>query len=247
MTEAAPPFPDPASHAIFLDFDGTLVDFAEDPEAVTLDTPVRETLDRLHTRFSGALALVSGRAVASLDRLTAPLRLPAAGVHGLEMRVRDTVTTNEEEAARLKPARALLEREMGDGERIRVEDKGGAIVLHYRGAPEAADRARTLAEAAAGEDVGLVATSGHAIAEIRPKAITKAGAIAMLLDHAPFAGRLPVFLGDDVTDEDGFRAAQDAGGYGIKVGEGETAARYRLASIAAVHEWLASGCAETGA
>ena len=238
MQQTPPPAPDPASDALFLDFDGTLVEFADDPEKVAVSPDLRATLSSLTQCFDGALALVSGRAIASVDRLLAPLDLPIAGVHGLEFRCGASLESNAREQDRLIPARAHVHAAIGAHDPIRVEDKGGAIVLHFRTAPEAGERARAIAREAASLDEGLVAVAGHAIAEIRPSAITKAGAILRFLQTRRFAGRRPIFVGDDVTDEDGFRAASDAGGFGIKVGPGETAARYRLADVAAVHEWL---------
>lgn len=241
MADIHPPPIDPAGDALFLDFDGTLVEFADHPDAVKVQPTLIDTLDALSGRLDGALALISGRAISSIDRQTAPLRLPAAGVHGLELRHGDErIRRNEAEAARLAPARAHIAGLLSETDEIRVEDKDGAIVLHFRTAPHSAGRARAIATAAAGCNDGLVAVDGHAIAEIRPKAVTKAGAIVELLKRDPFAGRRPIFVGDDVTDEDGFRAASRAGGFGIKVGPGETAATYRLADVAAVHAWLAA-------
>lgn len=239
MHHEQPPAPDPRRDALFLDFDGTLVGFADDPEAVDVPPRLLSTLTALAASFGGALALVSGRAIASIDRLLAPLRLPVAGVHGLEVRVADEIRSNAAEARRLEPARRRIAELLPPGDPIRIEDKGGAIVLHFRGVPEAGDRARRIAEEAAAEDQGLVAVGGHAIVEVRPRAITKAGAIRAFMQSPPFAGRRPIFVGDDVTDEDGFAAAVALGGYGIKVGPGETAALHRLADVAAVHEWLA--------
>jgi trehalose 6-phosphate phosphatase len=233
-----PPVPNPTRHALFLDFDGTLVGFSDDPEAVHVPAGLVATLDRLARVFGGALAIVSGREIASLDRLLTPLSLPAAGVHGLQMRRDGQIESNAAEAARLAAARTSIATAIGPGDPIRVEDKGGAIVLHYRGVPEAADRACAVAEAAAATDGGLVAVPGHAIVEVRPRAITKAGAILRFMERPPFAGRNPVFVGDDVTDEDGFRAAIEAGGHAVKVGPGKTAASYRLADVAAVRAWL---------
>ncbi len=246
MPEEPPPPADPSRHALFLDFDGTLVDFADDPEAVSVAPALVADLKRLLLRFDGALALVSGRAIASLDRLLAPAKLPIAGVHGLEIRRNGSIESNAREAARLEPARRHLRSAIGEGDRISVEDKGGAIVLHFRTAPSEADRAREIAAKAASASPGLVAVDGHAIAEIRPKAITKAGAIGSFMDAPPFCRRLPVFIGDDVTDEDGFVAVEKAGGFAVKVGSGRTAARYRLADVTAVHAWLHSTAADTG-
>ncbi|MGN6550519.1 MAG: trehalose-phosphatase [Pararhizobium sp.] len=238
MHHEQPPAPDPDGDALFLDFDGTLVGFADDPEAVDVPARLISTLRALATRFGGALALVSGRAIVSIDNHLAPLRLPIAGVHGLEFRRADEIRSNAAEAQRLEPARRRIAALLPPGDAIRIEDKGGAIVLHFRGAPDMAGRAREIADAAAAEDAGLVAVGGHAIVEVRPRAITKAGAIRAFMDEPPFAGRRPVFVGDDVTDEDGFAAVAALGGYGIKVGPGETGARHRLADVAAVHDWL---------
>lgn len=246
MTEISPPIAEPSRHALFLDFDGTLVGFADDPDAVEVPAGLVASLDTLATRFEGALALVSGRRIDSLDRLLAPLRLPAAGVHGLQMRYADTTQSNAAAAGHLEPAREFLKAEIGPADPIRIEDKGGAIVLHYRAAPQAGERARAIAGAAAALSGELVAVGGHAIVEIRPRAITKAGAIRAFLERPPFAGRNPIFIGDDVTDEDGMAAAEAIGGYGIKVGPGETVARYRLDDIAAVHHWLAALAASDG-
>lgn len=238
MPEESPPSADPSQHALFLDFDGTLVGFADDPEAVEIAPGLAADLMRLGVLFGGALALVSGRSIASLDRLLAPARLPAAGVHGLEFRRADRVESNAREAARLAAARRHVMAAIGPDDPIGIEDKGGAIVLHFRRFPGEADRARGIAAEAASTDRELVAVDGHAIAEIRPRAVTKAGAIGRFMREAPFSGRLPVFVGDDTTDEDGFRAVMGAGGFAVKVGAGETAAGYRLADVPAVHAWL---------
>lgn len=238
MPEESPPLADPSQHALFLDFDGTLVGFADDPDDVEVPPELVASLSRLADRFEGALAIVSGRAIDSLDRLLAPVRLPAAGVHGLQLRRADTVESNAREEVRLESARRHVRSAIGPGDPIGIEDKGGAIVLHFRVAPGEADRAREIAAEAAATDPALVAVDGHAIAEIRPQAVTKAGAIEAFMRAPPFSGRLPVFVGDDVTDEDGFRAVTSAGGFAVKVGPGETAAAYRLSGVPAVHAWL---------
>jgi trehalose 6-phosphate phosphatase len=239
-----PPAIDTDSDALFLDFDGTLVDFALRPEDVEVPPGLVDALAQSHQRLGGALALISGRALASVDSLLGTLRLPAAGVHGLELRRETTIESNDEEARHLEPARRVIRAQISEGDPIRVEDKGGAIVLHFRGAEAQEDRAWQIAEQAAATDEGLVPVKGHAIAEVRPRAVTKAGAILRLMEAAPFAGRRPIFAGDDVTDEDGFRAAQAAGGYGVKVGSpehpggGVTDAHYGLPDVPALRSWL---------
>lgn len=241
MTEdTAPPRLDPSRHALFLDFDGTLVDFAPTPDAIEVRPGTTEMLARISERLGGALALISGRRVADLDRFLSPLVLPASGVHGQEMRatageaLRVSPPSPELDAARARIAEALR-----PDDPIALEDKGGSLVLHFRRHPEEHGRAGTLARQAVEGLDALHAVEGHAIFEVRQKGVSKAGAIVSLSGYSPFAGRLPVFIGDDSTDEDGFRAAADSGGFGIKVGAGETAARYRLADVAAVHGWLA--------
>lgn len=235
-----PPPIDPNHDALFLDFDGTLVEFALRPEDVEVPAELLVALESAHQRFGGALALVSGRALSSIDSLLQPLQLPAAGIHGLELRRDCIVESNLQEAQRLQSARRVLAAHILADDPIRIEDKGGAIVLHYRGELSLHDRAQRIATLAAQSDDGLVAVSGHAIAEIRPRAITKAGAILRFMQRAPFEGRRPIFAGDDVTDEDGFEAVQSLGGFGIKVGSAQdvTKAHHGLKGVQALRSWL---------
>jgi trehalose 6-phosphate phosphatase len=238
---------DPERHALFLDFDGTFVDFAPEPDAIQLRPGAKELLKAVHERLGGAMALVSGRQVANLDRHLHPLRLPAAGVHGHELRVTRGIMRPSRGSADLGTARARLLRLFGPRDPILFEDKGMALVLHFRKAPDQATRAEELARRAA-EGLGEVrVVAGNNIFEIRPTGIHKGMAVAELLQHPPFAGRLPVFVGDDTTDEDGFEAAEACGGFGVKVGEGETAARFRLTDISAVHDWLSEAAGKTRA
>ena len=121
-----------------------------------------------------------------------------------------------------------------------MEDKGAAVTLHYRRRPElAAETAATVEKALAGQK-GFHALKGKMVVEVKPEGADKGGAVRALMATEAFAGRVPVYLGDDVTDEDAMRAAADLGGFGIKVGEGETVARHRLESVGEVHEWLAA-------
>ncbi len=123
---------------------------------------------------------------------------------------------------------------------ILLEDKGGALVLHYRAHPkEKAPRRRPLPSSAAKSLADLSVIGGHDIFEIRQRGVNKARALDLFMVIPPFVGRVPVFVGDDATDEDGLQAAETAGGFGVKVGPGRTAARYRLADVTAVHRWLA--------
>jgi trehalose 6-phosphate phosphatase len=234
----APPQLDPAVHALFLDFDGTFVDFAPTPDSIKLRLGSRELLERLSRRLNGALAMVSGRRIADLDRFLAPLVLPASGVHGQEFRpspgdFRERPPTPDLDVARRRLSAALTS---DDG--LLIEDKGGALVLHYRLNPEKRGRAKALAQMAAAGLDDVVVVEGHFIFELRQRAVTKAVAIKLFADVPAFRKRCPVFVGDDTTDEDGLREAERVGGFGVKVGAGETEARYYLPDVSAVHAWL---------
>lgn len=244
MNQNAPPALDPARHALFLDFDGTFVDFAPEPDAIRLRPGSTGLLKRVSQRLGGALAVVSGRRIADLDRFLAPLELPAAGVHGQEFRPCPGDFRRAAPTPQLDEARRRLA-ELDAGDPLFLEDKGGALVLHFRRHPEQRGRAERLAHAAVAGLSGLHAVEGHAIFEIRQRGISKALALGLFAPLPPFSGRLPVFVGDDTTDEDGFRAAAAAGGFGVKVGAEPTAAQYRLADVSAVHRWLA-GTGEGG-
>lgn len=233
-----PPVLDPALHALFLDFDGTFVDFAPTPDAIRLRLGSRELLERLSRRLNGALAIVSGRRIADLDRYLAPLELPASGVHGQEFRagpgdMRERPPTPDLDVARRRLSAALKPE---DG--LLIEDKGGAVVVHYRLHPEKRGRAKAVATGAASGLDDVMVVEGHFIFEIRQREVTKAVAIRLFADVPAFRKRLPVFVGDDTTDEDGLREAERSGGFGVKVGPGETQARYYLHDVSAVHAWL---------
>lgn len=238
MSLDVPPPLDAARHALFLDFDGTLVDFAPTPDEIVLRPGSRELLQAVSDRLGGALAIVTGREIANLDRHLDPLRLAAAGVHGNQARLAGRDIEAVPPSPDMEAARRRLLEAVPPGDRLRLEDKGAAIVVHFRGAEEEAGRAEAIARAAAAGLEGVEIVPGHAIFELRQKGVHKGGAILALLKRPPFSGRLPVFVGDDRTDEDGFRACVEAGGFGVKVGPGETAARWRLADISAVHDWL---------
>jgi trehalose 6-phosphate phosphatase len=227
--------------ALFLDVDGTLVEFADRPDTVRPDADLRRRLPALADRLGGALALVSGRAIESLDALFQPLRLPSAGLHGLERRGADGRVhrlagrfPDDVRAmldARLRAARA-------DGGLV-LEHKGATVAVHWRGAPDLAPAARDAAASALaclGPD--WQALEGACVVELKPAAATKGDAVRAFLATPPFAARVPVYVGDDVTDADGIAAAEAMGGVGIAVGT-RVAARYRLDSPAAVRAWLA--------
>ncbi len=238
--KSAPPSLDPRRHALFLDFDGVLVEIAPTPDAVRVEPALLELLGYLSLRFDGALAVISGRRIADIDTFLAPLLLPASGVHGQEVRTSSGEIRTKAPSPQIAEARHRLQAEVGPGDRLRLEDKKAALVLHFREHADQAERARALAEEATDGLGDLHVVPGHAIAEIRERGVDKAGAIRTMIAAPPFSGRPPVFVGDDVTDEDGFQEVARSGGFGVKVGPGDTAAAYQLPDVAAVHRWLAT-------
>lgn len=241
---AALPLPDPdARWAFFLDVDGTLADIAPAPTDVAIADHARDTLSRLAAGCDGAVALVSGRPITDLDRLFAPLTLPAAGLHGLERRdSQGKVTRAEVDTRFLEVARARLNGFVGDHPGTIVEDKGLTLALHFRQAPAAeAECAGLMAELLDGSAGTMVLQHGKMVIELRPAGNDKGAAVAAFMTEPPFAGRLPVFVGDDVTDEAGFGTINAMDGISIRVGDGTpTCARHDGASVAAIHDWLAA-------
>jgi trehalose 6-phosphate phosphatase len=229
-------------HAIFLDLDGTLIEFAPQPRAVTVDAPLLRLLELLMRRCGGALALVSGRSIETLDTLLAPLRLPASGLHGYERRAASGVRSRHAppSAQALAHARRLLAQLAQQDPRVRLEDKRFALALHFRGAPqlerELVDAARTIA---AQVDGGLGLLIGPQVVELAPQGVSKASGIAEFMHEAPCAGRRPLFVGDDATDEVAFEWVNAAGGLSVAVNaSGHTAALTRLRSVREVRTWL---------
>ena len=228
--------------ALFLDFDGTLVDIAPRPEAVRVDAALPARLVAAGDRLAGALAVLSGRPIADIDRLLAPLRLPAAGVHGLEVREHPggPVTAAAASSSGLAAVRAVLAAAGLPGAGIRVEDKRVALAVHFRDAPERGAEVRSLLTEAIAPHPALHLVAGKMVVEVKPAGVDKGTALMNFLARPPFLHRVPVMIGDDVTDEDGFRAALALGGRAIKVGPGDSLATERLADVAAVHELVAA-------
>ncbi len=223
--------------ALFLDFDGTLVAIADTPEAITVAPALVPLLHDLHQLLGGALAVVSGRQIDALDRFLAPLRLPAAGEHGVQRRSAGGPIDERRapDLARVLEAANELAR-MHEG--LLVERKHAAVALHYRLAPrlEAACRDAMLRVIDGQPQFELL--HGKFVFEVKPAGINKGVAIDAFMHEAPFLGRVPVFAGDDTTDESGFAIVQPRGGMAIKVGSGPSRAWHRLDSPHAVHQWL---------
>jgi len=226
--------------ALFLDVDGTLLEFHDDPAAVAVAAPLRQKLLALHHALDGALALVSGRALADLDRLFGqPWAM--AGLHGLELRRADgtrrelAVDPSIHDLLRQRAQR--LARTLGG---VQMEDKGIAIALHCRRHPDRYDTLLAAAAELADSFAGYELQAGNLVTEIKPEGMDKGRAVGTLLEYPPFHGRRPVYLGDDLTDEHAFEAVVRRDGLAVRVGDRTpTAARFTLPSPAAVQHWLA--------
>lgn len=228
--------------ALFLDFDGTLVSLAAQPELVEVPQGLAGTLAELHRRLNGALALVSGRRLLDLDGFLAPLLLPAAAEHGAQRRTADGLMISAPPAdlgQLLQAAEGLVARHPA----LKLERKNLAISLHYRQAPELEDVCLQVMREALERSPGIELMQGKCVIDLKPEGFSKGTAIEFFMTETPFAGRIPVFAGDDVTDEAGFEAVQRIGGYAIKVGPGPTLAQHRCASVSQLAAWLQSAVA----
>jgi trehalose 6-phosphate phosphatase len=234
--------------ALFLDFDGTLVALAPQPELVAVPAGLTSTLAALYRQLDGALALVSGRALLDLDGFLAPLQLPAAGEHGAQRRTAEGLLISAPATDLryvLQAANDLQQQYPG----LKLERKNLALSLHYRHAPELEALCLQVMRDAVDRSAGIELMQGKCVIDVKPMGFSKGTAIASFMNEAPFAGRMPLFAGDDVTDEAGFEQVQRLGGNAIKVGVGPTLARYRCASADHFFEWLQSASSvfpETG-
>ena len=235
--------PVPGSCACFFDIDGTLVAIGPSPIRVRVDRGLRRALERLHASTGGAVALITGRSLADVDRLFPGNRLPAAGQHGVERRsATGRVSRHRFPAHRLDTARHRLADIVARSPGLRLEDKGLSLALHYRGAPRLGGYAHRVARTLVARlGASYCVQSGKRVVEIRPGGKDKGQAIREFMAERPFRGRTPLFLGDDATDEYGFAMVNRLGGCSIKVGPGPTTARWRLRNVAAVRSWLLDG------
>jgi trehalose 6-phosphate phosphatase len=222
--------------AIFTDFDGTLVEIADTPDAVSVPETLAQQLAHAVRELDSAFAVLTGREIADIDRYLAPLHLPIAGAHGTQRRRADGVVETADPAVILAAeeiAQAVSPLVVSNPSLL-LETKEGAVALHYRQAPELEAAVRIAMEEAVHSVTDFTLVEGKMVLEARPRAVSKGEALRAFMREEPFLGRTPIFIGDDVTDEDGFIAAQDLGGVGIKLGEGNTAARMRIANVASV-------------
>lgn len=237
---AAPPVPQLSRVALFADLDGTLAPLQATPGSVKPDAARRRLLDALSQALSGRFAVISGRALDDLDRVLEGRVRALGAVHGLVRRTAaGVVTAARPDARTLRAREALLDFARAHGNLL-VEDKGPAVALHYRGAPQAAEACRDLADRLAAK-LGLCVQQGDMVVELRRQGGDKGEAVEAFISEAPFAGFTPIFLGDDLTDEAGFRAVQRHGGFGVIVGPRRpTSATYSLADVEAAQAWLRS-------
>jgi len=238
MSESAP---NTRGWALFLDVDGTLLELAETPQGVHVPTTLKHLLEAVRWRLDGALALVSGRSLANLDNLFSPLRFIGSGVHGCERRTADGhVLRPEVDAAVIARVHGDLAEFVRGHEGLLLEDKHYALAVHFRRAPEMRDEVyRVMNEVLLQLGPSFALQAGKSVLELRPGAWTKGSSITSFMQEAPFAGRTPVFIGDDVTDEDAFAVVNEMDGVSIRVGQAAaTCAKHRLGSVSEVLRWL---------
>jgi trehalose 6-phosphate phosphatase len=245
MDDRAPP----ASRdwCLFLDVDGTLLDISDTPSDVHVDDRLKALLMRVSECLHGALALVSGRSIASIDALFAPIRFPAAGLHGVERRTASgEIQGADFSDPRLDHARTLFALFVASHPGTLLEDKGRSLAVHFRLAPAAEERARATVKAEA-ETLGAAfhVQEGKMVLELKPRGFSKGTAVAEFMREAPFANRTPVFAGDDLTDEAGLRAVEKLGGISIAVG-GRIAGAWCMQNPAVLRRWLESIAALDG-
>ena len=237
MTQALPP--PSLEWCLFLDVDGTLIELSDTPLETSADSALKTLLGDVAERLGGAVALVSGRSVEYLDALFAPLRLPTAGLHGVERRAASGEMHGSSFVdAQLDGARRVLAQLVREHPGTLLEDKGRTVAVHFRMAPQCE---AMFAAAVKGIVGGLGARyhiqGGNMMLEIKPCGFSKAAAIKAFMREPPFSGRRPVFVGDDLTDEDGFKAVEDGGGISFAVGE-RVNGQFRFADPGMVRRWL---------
>ncbi|AKM06854.1 trehalose-phosphatase [Pelagerythrobacter marensis] len=223
--------------ALFLDFDGTLVDIAPAPDEIVVPARLAERLRTLSRRLDGRLALITGRSLEDLAGHCPIEGIACAGSHGAARR--DAMGQALGDAARPLPDGVFDT--LHDGARdlgVALEAKTHGAALHFRADPGKAEQARAFAAEVASQHA-LAVKRGKGVVEITQAGADKGGAVREFMRHAPFVDTIPVFIGDDVTDEDGMAACNDAGGFGILVGDrSPTVAQFRLSDVPSVYEWL---------
>ncbi|UCI09755.1 trehalose-phosphatase [Mesorhizobium sp. B1-1-8] len=238
-TDLTPRLPE-GRWALFLDIDGTLLEHAAHPDSVSVSAELRLLLEMIEARLGGALAFITGRSIAAVDRLFDPLKLRIAGLYGLEHRLTpDGEIEAADEPADMAALADEIELELAS-KAVYVERKGPVLAIHTRAAPHLLARATQLVEAALARlPKGYRVIAGNAGVELMPLEAAKGAAIRRFMQLDPFTGRRPVFLGDDTSDENGFETVNAAGGISIRVKpQGETTARFAIADVIGALAWL---------
>ena len=234
------PPPPALDWCLFLDVDGTLVELTDTPSQTVADPQIKSLLHEVSERLGGALALVSGRKIETLDQLFAPLKLPAAGLHGVERRksggeIQGASFVDSQLDRARSAMKTLVEAHPG----TLFEDKDRTIAVHFRMAPQFAEIMRqSVIDIAKPLGTNYHIQSGKMLFEIKPRGFSKATAIKAFMQESPFSGRRPVFIGDDLTDQDGFAIVEAQGGISIGVGD-RVQGQFYLEDVAAVRSWLA--------
>lgn len=224
--------------AFFFDVDGTLLEIVAEPGDVVADSALRDLVTRLIARTDGAVALVSGRALADLDRIFAPLKLPAAALHGSEIRFPDGSHAAAPDRL-MDHARLPIRRFVAENPGLMLEDKGATLAVHFRRRPDLAPAVLAFLNGlGAGDDVAV--QEGKLVAELKSARFGKGAAIAALMEHLPFRGKRPAFYGDDLTDENGFCFVNRVGGLAVRIGDPKepTEAHIHLADPAELRRHL---------
>ena len=232
--------------SLFLDFDGTLVEIAQDPTMVRVTAELRELLQLLQVRLNGRVAVLSGRAASDVETMLDPVRMTIGGSHGLETRIDGSPAESIERPVELEAVADQLRMVQRRYPGVLIEEKPLGVALHYRQAPEAEQACREVFKEAA-EASGLEIQPGKMVFELKAPGGSKGASLRKIMDTAAFAGTRPIFLGDDLTDEPGFEAAAALGGAGVLIGDQrKTSAMFRLASVGDALDWLrsAAGAAE---
>ena len=233
--------------ALFLDVDGTLLEFCNNPDDVCPGVELNLILKSLSSLLKGALALVTGRRVLEIDRIFHPLQLPIGGQHGLEHR---DAEGNFKLVKSLEFPENIRSQIQCFGEiypECAIEDKSLTMAIHYRRAPKLEEKVLKFVNKLIEGEKHFHAIRGNMVIEIKPLGVDKGQSIALFMENEPFVDKLPIFIGDDVTDEDGFRYINANNGISIKVGTRTSSlARYNLNNVNAVHDWLGNLCKEMG-
>jgi trehalose 6-phosphate phosphatase len=223
-----------------IDVDGTIVDVAATPQGVVVPSSLLRTLATLHTRTDGALALVSGRLVENLDHLFAPLALPCIGGHGVELRSSARALLHRKPVELSPTVKYQVAAAAAADPRIIVEDKGSSLAVHFRLAPDQAllmkNKIAAIVERARDEKLEMLC--GKAVIEIKPRSFNKGTAVRELMSISPFTHRIPLFIGDDVTDESVFAILPELGGFGYSVGREVAGVRGVFRGPQDVRDWL---------